>query len=154
MIISYELIRTNVRLLILNIVCKDAALSVPPVYIPDMMPPISAPSSMLRPKSIYPHTTAMATDKMPLKATFICLPASELVNLHPYSIIGMASGMVILGSISWNSAASDGLKGRLPYITPMAYSSIIGPILSRNGKRRHSHITPQGVREKNRVRSK
>ena len=41
--ISYEFIKMYVSLFIRNIACRAAALSVPPVYIPVMIPPTSAP---------------------------------------------------------------------------------------------------------------
>ena len=123
--------------LVWKIVCKAAALMVPPVYIPDMIPPISVPSLRPLPKRTYPAPTAIATDRNPLTTTLSCKLHSLREKLHPKSIIGMASGTIILGSSSWSVSTAFGSIGMLPMIMPTAYSTMIGPIFFRMALRLH-----------------
>ena len=81
--ISYEFIRMNVSLSTPNTACRAAAFTVPPVYIPVMIPPIWAPSCSDLPNSQYPKATANDTETTPLNTTLSCNPAALPVNFHP-----------------------------------------------------------------------
>jgi hypothetical protein len=99
------------------------------VYIPEIIPPTSAPSETFLPKSRYPPTTATTTDKKPLMQTFSCSDNSLREKLHPKSIIGIASGTITFGSSACNESISVGSVKIFPTAIPIAYSNIIGPIV-------------------------